>query len=175
MTWGIWLFVVVALVHRTALQVVSTAHERRLRARGAVEYGAGTSRVLAALHVSFFVGAVVEGWRASASFTELTCAGLALYLLSAAVVWEVVRELGPLWTVKLYVAPDHELRRGWLLRTFRHPNYWLGLLPELLGLALVFRAWWTLGLVGAPYLVSLLRRVREEERVMGEQVEGWGR
>lgn len=50
--------------------------------------------------------------------------------------------------------------------TFRHPNYLLGLLPELLGLALVFRAGWTALLVGPPYLFSLFLRVRLEEKVM---------
>ena len=171
----LWIFALVALVHRAFLQVVSMSHERQLRARGAVEHGAANSRLLAILHVTFFAGAMAEGWRWGPVMTGHGQVGAALYLLSVIVLWEVVRELGPLWTVKLYVAPDHELRRGWLLRTFRHPNYWLGLLPELLGLALVFRAWWTLGLVGPLYAGSLYVRVREEERVMGEQVEGWGR
>jgi isoprenylcysteine carboxyl methyltransferase (ICMT) family protein YpbQ len=71
--------------------------------------------------------------------------------------------------VKLIVARDHELVTHPLFRHVRHPNYYLNILPELVGFALALHAFATL-LVGLPlYLVVLTMRIREEERVMTER------
>ena len=80
-------------------------------------------------------------------------------------VW-IVRLLGPVWTVKIMIAQNHPISRHALFRTVRHPNYLLNILPELVGYAVIFHAWWTL-LVGLPvYLVVLIVRIAQEERAM---------
>jgi len=50
-----------AFAHEQIAQQPATA-ERRLRAEGAEEYGAGNTRLLALVHTVFCVGAFVEGW-----------------------------------------------------------------------------------------------------------------
>jgi isoprenylcysteine carboxyl methyltransferase (ICMT) family protein YpbQ len=55
----------------------------------------------------------------------------------------------------------------------RHPNYFLNVLPELIGFALALNAVTTL-LVGIPlYLVPLIIRIRQEEQVMRDEVSGY--
>jgi isoprenylcysteine carboxyl methyltransferase (ICMT) family protein YpbQ len=163
-----WLaaFFGVAVALRLLSLVVSRRHERALRAHGAREHGAGTSRALALLHAAFYLAAFAEGWARRPAPDALTAAGLALYLFAMLALASVLRELGGLWTVKLYLAPEHVLKRGGIFRSIRHPNYVLNLVPELLGLALVARAWWTLTLLLPCYLACLAVRVREEERMM---------
>jgi isoprenylcysteine carboxyl methyltransferase (ICMT) family protein YpbQ len=78
----------------------------------------------------------------------------------------VIRILGRQWTVKLLVASDHTLVTHPLFRVVRHPNYFLNILPELIGLALALHAFWTLGIGLLLYLIPLARRIREEEKVM---------
>jgi isoprenylcysteine carboxyl methyltransferase (ICMT) family protein YpbQ len=64
------------------------------------------------------------------------------------------------------IAPDHSLVRHPLFRIVRHPNYYLNILPELAGLALVLHAYRTL-LIGLPlYLIPLVTRMHQEETVM---------
>jgi hypothetical protein len=70
------------------------------------------------------------------------------------------------WTVKLYLAPGHALNRHRLFRRVRHPNYFLNVLPELIGLALAFHAVATTVTVLPLYLVSLGIRIAQEEQVM---------
>jgi len=145
---------------------VSVRHEKALRARGATEYGPGTSRLLALAHTLFFLGALVEGlWRRTQP-TPWTAGGVVLSGLAAVALVLVWRELHGLWTVKLLIAPDHSLNQRALFRWVRHPNYFLNIVPELLGVALTMGAWGVLA-VGLPlYLLVLRARIVQEERVM---------
>jgi isoprenylcysteine carboxyl methyltransferase (ICMT) family protein YpbQ len=155
-----------ALVLRVGSLVVSMRHEKALKARGAREYGQGTSRLLALAHTLFYVGAFAEGlWRRTQP-TLWTAGGVLLYGLAVLVLLVVWRELQGLWTVKLLIASDHTLNQSALFRWVRHPNYFLNILPELVGLALMMGAWLVL-VLGLPlYLLVLRARIVQEEQVM---------
>ncbi len=89
-----------------------------------------------------------------------------LYSISVISIIFVIRLLGRLWTVRLLIAPNHSLIRHPLFRIVRHPNYYLNILPELAGFALVLHAYLTL-LIGLPlYLIPLVTRMHQEEAVM---------
>jgi isoprenylcysteine carboxyl methyltransferase (ICMT) family protein YpbQ len=159
-------FFAVAVLLRFASLFVSKRNETRLRARGAEEFGARTSRALTFLHVTFYGAAFVEGlWRGS-QFDAWTWIGLAIYGFAMLALVYVILELGELWTVKVFIAPEHTLNSGWLFRTVRHPNYYLNILPELAGLALIMKAWLVLAIGFPCYVAVLLRRIKIEEDVM---------
>jgi isoprenylcysteine carboxyl methyltransferase (ICMT) family protein YpbQ len=161
-------FIVLAFVYRFAMLAVSIRNEKALRQSGAIEHGAGNSKALAIAHIGFYVAASIEGIERSAPFDAVSAIGLAIYLFGAIMLFVVSRLLGRLWTVKLIIARDHELVTHPLFRTVRHPNYFLNILPELIGYALSLHAYATL-LIGIPiYLVPLTIRIRQEERVMRE-------
>jgi isoprenylcysteine carboxyl methyltransferase (ICMT) family protein YpbQ len=88
---------------------------------------------------------------------------MGMSILALVLVW---RELKGLWTVKLLMASDHTLNQRALFRWVRHPNYFLNILPELLGLALIMGAWIVLVLGLPGYLLVLRRRIIQEEQVM---------
>ena len=76
------------------------------------------------------------------------------------------KQLVEIWTVKIYILPEHQINRSWLFKTFRHPNYFLNIIPELIGIALLCQAWYVL-LIGLPiYLLVLFKRIRQEEQAM---------
>ncbi len=81
----------------------------------------------------------------------------------------VIRELRGVWTIKLLLAREHPLNRSWLFRTIRHPNYFLNIAPELIGLVLLCKAWVTAAIILPFYAVSLAVRIVQEERVMRER------
>lgn len=161
-------FVFLAAFLRFAALFVSIRNEKRMKADGAVEYHAGTSALLAATHIVFYLAAIGEGFWRDAPVTGLTYLGLAIYALAmVALVW-VLKVLGRFWTVKIIVARDHVLVTNRLFRALRHPNYYLNIIPELIGFALALHAFTTLA-IGLPvYLVILFLRIRQEERVLRE-------
>ena len=117
-------------------------------------------------HTLFYLGAFAEGlWRGTQP-TPWTMVGLLLYAISVVAFVLVWRALNRLWTVKLLIASDHVLNQSTLFRWVRHPNYFLNIIPELCGLALIMGAWIVL-VIGLPcYLLVLRVRIRQEEQVL---------
>lgn len=162
-------FVVAAVAFRLATLAWSIRNERALRTDGGSEIGARNSRALAGAHALFYVVACAEGLGRDAAPDAVTWIGLGLYLFGAVVLVLVIRLLGRFWTVKLILARDHVLIEHPLFRWARHPNYYLNILPELVGFALTLHAFVTL-LVGLPlYAIPLFIRIRQEEAAMGER------
>ena len=162
-------FFVVAVLLRFGSLFVSKRNEARLRAEGAEEFGAGNSLLIAVLHTLFYLAAFAEGWWRRSQLDALAWIGLALYAFAMLVLLYVIHELGRLWSVKVLLAKGHVLKQGWLFRAVRHPNYYLNILPELVGLALVMKAWAVLIVLFPCYVAALLRRIRIEEEAMRQR------
>jgi isoprenylcysteine carboxyl methyltransferase (ICMT) family protein YpbQ len=167
------LFITAAVVFRIVMLAVSMRNEKALRHNGAIEYGARNSRLLALAHIAFYIAASIEGLARPASFDFVTVVGLVLYGFGAAMLLVVSHLLGRLWTVKLMIARDHALVTHPLFRWVRHPNYFLNILPELVGFALTLHAWFTLVIGLAIYAVPLGIRILQEEKAMREHVAGY--
>jgi isoprenylcysteine carboxyl methyltransferase (ICMT) family protein YpbQ len=162
-------FFVVAVIIRLGSVYISKRNEAQLRAQGAHEYGAGNSKLIAVLHSAFYIAVLAEGtWRGS-QLDVLAAFGLMLYIGAMAALLYVIRELGNLWTIKVLIAPGHVLKQSRLFRTFRHPNYYLNIIPELLALVLIMKAWLTLLILFPAYLAALLRRIKIEEAAMRQR------
>lgn len=163
------LFIVLAFAFRFAMLAISLRNEKILKRDGAVEHGARNSKVLAGAHVAFYLAASYEGLSRAAEFDAVSAVGLAVYLFGATMLLVVAKTLGRFWTVKLLIARDHRLVTSPLFRTVRHPNYYLNILPELIGFALTLHAYVTLAVGLAFYLVPLAIRIRLEEGVMRQR------
>jgi isoprenylcysteine carboxyl methyltransferase (ICMT) family protein YpbQ len=155
-----------AVSFRLLSVAVSIRHEKELKLEGAIEIGVVNSRILAVLHALFYVSCFVEGLYRGAILDTQTVTGLVLFVFSAAMLAVVMRILGRLWTVKLLIAPDHELVTHPLFRIVRHPNYFLNLVPELVGFALVTHAVVAPLMLFPLYAISLVRRIQQEDQAM---------
>jgi isoprenylcysteine carboxyl methyltransferase (ICMT) family protein YpbQ len=164
-----FLFFAAALAFRLVMLAVSIRHEKALKRDGAIEIGATNSKMLALAHTAFYFAALAEGYVRGGSFDQVAQVGSVLYAFGMIFLLVVVRLLGRFWTVKLLLARDHELVTHPLFRTVRHPNYFLNLLPELVGLALIFHAYITLVVGLALYAIPLRTRIQQEEAALAER------
>jgi isoprenylcysteine carboxyl methyltransferase (ICMT) family protein YpbQ len=166
----------VLLAFRLLTVIISARNEKRLKKMGAIEFGKRNSGLLIGLHFLFYGAAITEGYLKNAFYRDGTAvAGIGIYVFAIFILYYVIFAIRHVWTVKLMIAPTgyHKINRGVLFRYVRHPNYFLNILPELVGIGLIFHAWYTLA-IGLPlYLVPLVNRIREEERVMGEYFEDY--
>ncbi|MEH2594931.1 isoprenylcysteine carboxyl methyltransferase (ICMT) family protein YpbQ [Bradyrhizobium sp. AZCC 1577] len=170
---SLFLFITAAVAFRVAMLVVSMRNERALRKDGAVEYGERNSRWLALAHIAFYVAASIEGIARAASFDPITIMRLVLYVFGVGMLLVVSHLLGRLWTVRLMIARNHVLVKHPLFRWVRHLNYYLSILPELVGFALVLHAYFTLVVGLAIYAVPLAIRILQEEKAMRERFPGY--
>lgn len=148
---------------------ISIRHERQLQRVAAEEYGRTNSAILGILHGLIYatcLGEVVFFQSSLPHWDWINSLGVCLLVFGLICLFWVIHTLGTLWTVKLYIAPNHQLNTNAVFRIVRHPNYFLNIIPELVGLVLVSRAWITGAVLLPMYLVSLAVRIAQEERIM---------
>lgn len=157
------LWTVLALVALARLGELALArrNERRLRARGAIEHGAGHYPLFVLLHAGWLLAIAaladpdqppVWGWLA------------AYALLQALRVWTLA-SLGPYWTTRVLTLPDEPLVRRGPYRWLRHPNY-LVVVGEIAALPLAFRLWPAALAFTVLNLALLAWRLRVEEEAL---------
>jgi len=156
--------VVLVAAQRLGELAVSRRNEAELRARGAVEVGAGHYPVMVALHTLFLVSCVAEVWLLRRPLVPALAAGALAVLLAASALraWTLAT-LGGRWTTRVLVLPDEEPVKAGPFRYLRHPNY-LAVVLELAALPLVHTAWGTALAFSAADAVLLRVRIRAEER-----------
>lgn len=145
---------------------ISIKNEKRLIAEGARQYGEKNSKLLSVAHVVYYFAALGESYVRGAQFDAVSAAGTALLVFALGMLFYVIHALGSVWTVKLYIHPQHKMNRNWLFRYVRHPNYFLNILPELIGVGLLCHAWGVMA-VGLPIYAAILAvRIRHENEAM---------
>lgn len=163
---GIIIFTVYAIILRGLSFAISIRNERRLRREGAIEHGKGGTVLLTGVSLLYAAGAIIEGAVRRVQIDGVAVAGIVIHAFSMVVLFYVIYELRDVWTVKILIAPGHRLVTSWLFRTVKHPNYFLNLIPEFIGLTLVFKAWITAAIMFPVLLVAIAIRIVQEEAAM---------
>ena len=153
---------------------VALTNEKRLKMNGATEYGQGSTLALWVTTFAVYFGALFEGFYfRRVQFDGIAAIGLSIYIFSAiALIW-VMHTLGPFWSGKVIISPHHELVVHPVFRAIKHPNYFLNMIPELIGFPIMLHAFTTLA-IGLPlFLITLLFRIRVEEQVLKNKFEAY--
>jgi len=155
-----------ACVTRLISLLKSVANERKLKKKKAIEYGTRNSKLLLLFHALFYLSCLGEAIVLKKQVNNLSFFGLGLFVFSMCMLWIVIYTLKDIWTVKLIITPEQTINKSFLFKYFRHPNYFLNIIPELISIALICQAWYTL-LIGIPlYLIPLVIRITQEEKIM---------
>ena len=146
---------------------IALRNEKRLKSNGAREFGQGSTLALWVTTFAVYFAALFEGFYVrNVQFDRISVVGLAIYIFSAlALVW-VIRTLGPFWSGKVIISPHHELVVHPIFRKLKHPNYFLNMIPELIGFPLMLHAFVSLS-IGLPlFLITLYFRISVEEQAL---------
>ena len=145
---------------------ISIKNEKRLKHKGGIEFGKKNSILLSIVHVIYYFSCLTEGFYADIAFNFYSLLGTFLLVFSYIMLFVVIYQLREIWTVKIYIVPGHRIVTTPLFKYIRHPNYLLNILPEVIGIALLCNAWYTL-FIGLPiYCVILCIRIIQEEKAM---------
>ncbi|MGH2555691.1 MAG: isoprenylcysteine carboxylmethyltransferase family protein [Actinomycetota bacterium] len=173
MSAGIVVFTVYAVVLRGLSLAISFRNERRIKREGAIEYGKGGTAFLTGVSFLYAASAIVEGAVRRVQFGVITVWGIAIHAFSMVMLFYVIYALRDVWTVKILIARQHRLVTSWFFRTIKHPNYFLNLIPEFIGLTLVVRAWLTAATLFPVLLLAIGIRIVQEERAMRQAFAGY--
>ncbi len=159
------LYAVVGFIvaQRLAELALATRNTRRLRARGAVEAGAGHYPAIVVLHIAW-LAAMLLG---VAPETPANLPVLAVFVaLHAGRIW-VIAALGERWTTRVIVLPGEPLVARGPYRYVKHPNY-LIVCAEIAVVPLIFGAWWIALVFSVLNLAMLWHRIRVEDAALAE-------
>jgi methyltransferase len=157
-----WLLLGAVALQRAVELLIARRNTAALKARGAVEVGAGHYPVIIVLHVTWLAAlAAWIAWMRPSLSLPWTLLFLAVEL---ARVWVMV-SLGRHWTTRIIILPGAPLVRDGPYRFLRHPNYAvviaeIAILPLALhgpAIAIVF---------SIANAAVLLIRLREEEEAL---------
>jgi len=160
------LYAVVGFIvaQRLAELALATRNTRRLRARGAVEAGAGHYPAIVALHIAWLAAMLL----AVAPETPANPYLLAVFVaLQAGRVW-VIAALGERWTTRVIVLPGAPLVARGPYRWVKHPNY-LIVCAEIAVVPSIFGAWWIALVFSVLNLAMLWHRIRVEDAALAER------
>jgi methyltransferase len=164
MTIGVALLVFVPMLVE-ALR--SVRNERAQRARGGIEPGGDVYELMRVVYPASFVVMLIEGaWRGATPMT-LVVGGAAVFAMAKLLKWWAILTLGPAWTFRVIVVPGGRRVGSGPYRFLRHPNY-VGVVGELVGIALMTGARVTGPVVTVGFIALLLRRTVVEERSLDQ-------
>jgi len=160
---------VVILIARFYTVMISGKNEKALKQKGGKEFGGINTLILISCHFLYYGACITEGLNKGNWGRDLiSWAGLLIYAFSILVIYYLIYKLSYIWTIKLIIAPKHihVINRSFLFKYFRHPGYYLGDILELTGAGMIFHAWYVMA-IGLPiYLIPLITRIIQEERIM---------
>jgi methyltransferase len=166
---AVYLIVGVCLVALQRLMelVYSRRNERRLRARGAVERGAGHYPLMVGLHVLWLVSTLVEGLLRGPEIPAWWPLPLAAFLLVQPLRYWAIVSLGMNWNTRVLVVPGMKPVKAGPYRYLSHPNY-VVVAVEILAFPLIFGAWLTAVFFSLLNAALLFVRIRTEDRALRE-------
>jgi methyltransferase len=165
----VYLVVGVCLValQRLLELVYSRRNERRVRARGAVERGAGHYPVMVALHSFWLISTFVEGLLRGPEIPAWWPVPFVAFLLVQPLRYWAIVSLGSNWNTRILVVPGGKLVKSGPYRYFPHPNY-VVVAVEILTFPLIFGAWITAIVFSLLNATLLFVRIRIENRALEE-------
>jgi protein-S-isoprenylcysteine O-methyltransferase Ste14 len=158
-----WLAMASALLLVFAQPTLSKQEARATRANDR-----GSAPLIMALSLGSQIMASLELRAGTAVSAAAVACGLALVLLGSAVRVAAIRTLGKAFTATVQVDVDHRLVQHGLYARLRHPSY-LGALLALIGVPVMFSAWWAAALTMLVMSFAYARRIRLEERALLER------
>ena len=88
-------------------------HAKQLKVDGAVEYGIKNSKFLAITHVLIYMSAAIEAFIRKDTFSLLNGIGLIILIIAYIMLFIVIKTLGRIWTLKLFIGKDDPEELGW--------------------------------------------------------------
>ena len=166
------IFLLFIILQRTAELMIARRNERILKSQGAMEFDKNGYRVIAAMHVVFFVSLICERFFLHRTLNTYWIVFASLFAGAQILRYWAIRSLGVHWNTKVLVVPDQKLATAGAYRYFRHPNY-IAVVTEIAVIPMIFSCYITAAVFSLFNLILLRRRIKIEEGALRETSTGF--
>jgi methyltransferase len=151
----------------------SKRNERRLRTRGAVEYGQSHYPAMVVLHVGWLASTLLEARRPSSVPTPVRVVAFGVFVAAQPLRYWAIASLGDRWSTRVLVPPDEPPLAAGPYRYLAHPNY-VAVVAELAAMPLMLGAWRTSTWATVANAAVLRARITVEQAALldGSRVDG---
>ncbi|MES2389047.1 MAG: isoprenylcysteine carboxylmethyltransferase family protein [Bacteroidota bacterium] len=154
-------FILLLIIQRLSELFISAANEKKLRARGGVEYGREHYPFMVTMHTMFIISLIAEYiWRGNNAFSFPFAAALVILV---AFKYYVIAVLGENWTTRIIRVPGSAPVTAGPFRYFRHPNY-TEVVLEIAVMPLMFNLYYTAVVFSILNAAMLYVRIKAEDR-----------
>ena len=101
--------------------IYATRKTAKGRGRGGI--WCENSKYLAITHVFIYMSAAIETFIHKDTFSLLNGIGLIILIVAYIMLFIVIKTLGRIWTLKLFILPNHPIIKSGLYKVTKHPNY----------------------------------------------------
>ena len=157
------LIIPLAILQRLVELQRAKRNGRKLRGRGAVEFGRDHYPAIVTMHTFWFVEMIAEIILLSRPINPFWPVLLPIWLGAQGLRYWTLRTLGERWTTRVFVLPGEKPVTGGPFNYLRHPNY-VAVVVEILVLPLIFGCYITAIVFSLVNAVLLWIRIRAEER-----------
>lgn len=157
-----WIFIIVLLFQRAGELLIARKNEKRIRARGAIEYDPTGYSYIVILHIFFIISLISEKYILDTLLHPYYPVFLFIFLLTQGLRYWSIYSLGEYWNTKVLILPGAERICSGPYRYLSHPNY-LAVCLEFLVIPLIFSCYFTAICFSILNLIALKRRISREE------------
>jgi len=158
------------IFQRLAEVFIAKKNEKKLKKRGAIEFGKEHYKYFIILHSTFFISIIIENTFLQVNeYGFLSSLFIMFIILQLARVW-VISTLGERWNTKIIVLPSEKLVKKGLYKYIKHPNY-LIVTMELIIIPLLFHAYITAVIFSICNFMLLKVRIKEENKALLYSIE----
>src|SRR3990172_2071685 len=159
------IFLIFIILQRIAELLLARRNEKILKAQGAIEYDKNGYRVIAEMHVVFFISLICEKVFFQRTLNTYWIVFVVLFVGAQVLRYWAIKSLGVYWNTKILVLPNHRLVNTGPYKYLRHPNY-IAVIIEIAVIPLIFSCYITSALFCSINLILLMRRIKIEERAL---------
>lgn len=161
-----WIFITFLICQRLVELVIAKRNEKKMLAKGAVEYDKEGYKYIVLMHICFFLSLIAEYNFLSRDINPLWLIFFSIFLLMQFGRYWVISSLGKYWNTRIIVLKGTSLIKKGPYKYFKHPNYIIVCI-ELAVIPLIFSCYFTALFFTILNLILLKRRIKIENRALG--------
>jgi methyltransferase len=167
-----FVFLLFIILQRAAELTLARRNERILKSQGAIEFDKDGYRVIAAMHVAFFISLIWEKIFLHRTLNTYWIIFVSLFAGAQILRYWAIISLGLHWNTKVLVIPGKKLITKGPYKYIRHPNY-IAVIIEIAVIPLIFSCYITATVFSLINFFLLRRRIKIEEGALRKASTGF--
>jgi len=153
------------IIQRLVELRLAAQNQKKLKEKGAIEYGSKHYKLIVIMHVLFFISLISEVILLEKTYSPFWPIFLIVIILAQMLRYWSIFSLGEYWNTKIIILPNAHVKKKGPYKYIRHPNY-VAVAIEFFFIPLLFEAYRTAFMFSILNSIIMIIRIKEEENAL---------